>query len=197
MINVSFNCVSAKDFLEEITVLLSGLKLQSSEGISSQETAAGAREGAHSTSIPDFEAVVEEIPSGETEAQKTKRKRRTKIEMEAARGESQLPAEEDVEKSVLKEVSVQSEDAPPAKKLFEARFTEWTSEDFKGYAGPHPEAEPTPSSFMRDLLQKLVDKNGMDSAREFLVGLGMGSVGKITEPGDQQRFLDAIDAELM
>ena len=165
----------------------------------------------------------EDRQEGETEEQhgeRVKRKRRTKAEMEAARAaeaneaHAELTPEpvvgadqgaDDVEVNLppLAEEGrlTGAEDPFPPSADLKAGATSLTDTllavDFGHVFGIYKEANPDKDegAFLRAELQKLVDKIGMDAAREFMVANGYGVVSKI-KPEERTAFLTAVYGKL-
>ena len=72
-----------------------------------------------------------------------------------------------------------------------------TAGDFATAYAAYKEANPDKDegAFLRAELQKLVDKIGMDAAREFMVANGYGAVSKI-KPEERTAFLTAVYGKL-
>jgi len=161
----------------------------------------------------------EDRQEGETEEQhgeRVKRKRRTKAEMEAARAAEANEAHAelvvgvdqgagDIEVKPTPAIGggqlVGAEDPfPPSEPevhhivyppMKPAVFL--TTVDFATAYAPYKEANPDKDegAFLRAELQKLVDRIGMDAAREFMVANGYGAVSKI-KPEERTAFLTAV-----
>lgn len=142
----------------------------------------------------------------EETAEKAKRKRRTKAEIaadeaaeaaKASAGEPGLGSAEIAGITVGEEVLSPVPDASDDPKAvdFESARAEWETDAFPAYQGKYPSAEPDAGTFMRVLLQKVVDKIGMDAAREFMVVFGYGRVSEI--PADRRdAFYAAVVSEI-
>jgi hypothetical protein len=137
-----------------------------------------------------------------------KRKRRTKAEIaadeaaEALRNAQAGEPKETSSSAPAEEISPDDSSADadwpdgenePAD--FESARTNWEADAFPAYKAKYPSAEPDAGTFMRVLLQKIVDKIGMDKAREFMVGFGYGRVSEI--PADKRDdFFVAVNGVL-
>ena len=137
-----------------------------------------------------------------TAEEPAKRKRRTKAEIaadeeaarKAAEGKSSSvsvgTATDTIETNNAALSDAQSdEEAAPLD--FEAARAAWEAADFPAYQAKFPSAAPDAPTFLRVLLQRVVDKIGMDAAREFMVTFGYGRVSEI--PADKRDdFYDAV-----
>jgi hypothetical protein len=159
-------------------------------------------------------AQTEDRREGETEEQhgERKRKRRTKAEMEAARAAEANEAHAELAPVVgvdqgagdteVVELTPAAEEGrltgaedpfPPS----DEPKTAPAAVDFATAYARYREANPDKDerAFLRAELQKLVDKSGMDAAREFMVANGYGAVSKI-KPEERTAFLTAVYSKL-
>jgi len=141
-------------------------------------------------------------PEPANDNEPAKRKRRTKAEIaadeeaarKAAEGKSSSvsvgTATDTIETNNAALSDAQSdEEAAPLD--FEAARAAWEAADFPAYQAKFPSAAPDAPTFLRVLLQRVVDKIGMDAAREFMVAFGYGRVSEI--PADRRDdFYDAV-----
>jgi hypothetical protein len=156
----------------------------------------------------------EDRQEGETEEQhgERKRKRRTKAEMEAARAAEANEAHAELTPVVgvdqgagdidVVELTPAAEEgrltgAEDPFPLSDELRTAPAAVDFATAYAPYKEANPDKDegAFLRAELQKLVDKSGMDAAREFMVANGYGAVSKI-KPEERTAFLTAVYSKL-
>lgn len=168
-----------------------------------------------------LENQTEDRQEGETEEQhgeeRVKRKRRTKAEMRAAEaneahteltpepvvGVDQGAGDIEVKQTLVTEEGrlTGAEDPFPPSVDLKAGATSLTDTllavDFAPAYASYKEANPDKDegAFLRAELQKLVDKIGMDAAREFMVANGYGAVSKI-KIEERTAFLTAVYGKL-
>jgi len=153
----------------------------------------------------------------EQHGERVKRKRRTKAEMEAARAAEANDAHAELV-IVGVDAGIGDIEVKPTPMPEEGRLTGaedpfppsepevhhivyppmkpavfLTTVDFATAYAPYKEANPDKDegAFLRAELQKLVDRIGMDAAREFMVANGYGAVSKI-KPEERTAFLTAV-----
>lgn len=194
MIELKFTFEDADELLRQMRKLVAAqIEITVPEQVNSYvgaEISASEGYGASITPVPPFE-------TPEETAEKAKRKRRTKAEIaadEAAEAAAKARQGESVADTAEPESpSTEAQSSPTAggtaetafpsddsdEENFEAARDNWKASDFAAYKDKYPSAEPDAGTFMRVLLQRVVDKIGMDAAREFMVGFGYGRVSEI------------------